>query len=138
MFNHETLKLCFIFPGSIFKCCFYFWNYNRIMSFCPSLSSLQTLQYILPCSLSNSWHLFKLIGGGGCRVCMWGVLGLHVCLCIVHSTYFSYICFLGRPIGVLFPGKDYFSLSWHSLVTCSSLCRVEAFRGQRETLPYLP
>ena len=98
---------------------YYFWDCNTITSFLPSISSLHTPPYILPCSLSNSWALFPLIG------CM------YLCIFICMPTYNQLSLYnvtairADHGLGVLFPGEDCLPHSQQSSVACGSLYTVE-------------
>lgn len=61
-------------------------------------------------------------GGGGGGMCLVFLnTTCSVCILILVLIHFEGWPFgIGKPISVLFPGEEYFSHSWHSLVACIS------------------
>lgn len=132
---------------------FIFWDYVTIDIILSTSSSLQTLPYTLPCSLSNSQYLFfinyHLLQADTnihtyTRLYIYMNVHIHIHKCInAVCKCFLYICFQGWPFGiawpihVFFPGEDSFFLSQHCLVASGSSFQAEASLFLLSTLPCL-
>lgn len=92
----------------------YFWVYSKIITFLPFFSPLQTLQYTLSHSPSNSRPLFSLIAVACVYVYVYKCISLHGCLQ-------DWLSGIWQQTGTIFPGKSMVSCSKLSLGVFSSL-----------------
>lgn len=119
-----SIKVCFLYDEPSAMTAFFFLSL-LVHYFPPLFISLKL-------SVSSFLIFFQIHG-----------LFFFICCCYIHFCtissfciiFLTCVCFQNWPfdgrwlIGGVVPGENYFPHSQHALVSCSSLCRVEASRA---------